>query len=303
MFLKSIAPDPIPVIKADAYGHGLAPVSRTLARAGANCLAVGTIDEAVALRQVPFGGEIISLLGPVTKEDYKKIVLYGITPFIYTWEQMACLAKAAEAAEYIKNNNSNRQISIALKFDTGMARLGFTENDVPELIHKLGSMPHVRVKMVCSHLATADDPEAREFVLTQGKKFDAICLSLRKGGMTFARVLVNSAGILAYPELHFDGQRPGISLYGSNPFWGTRWEAKGQGLLPAMEVMAPILSIHELARGQTISYGQTFTARETCRWPLLPVGTQIITPALCPTKGGCLFMAKGRPLLAGSVCS
>ena len=301
LFLKSIAPNPIPVIKADAYGHGLAPVSRTLARAGASCFAVGTVDEAVALRQVPFGGEIISLLGPVTKEDYKKIVLYGITPFIYTWEQMACLAKAAEAAEYIKNNNSNRQISIALKFDTGMARLGFTENDVPELIHKLGSMPHVRVKMVCSHLATADDPEAREFVLTQGKKFDAICLSLRKGGMTFARVLVNSAGILAYPELHFDGQRPGISLYGSNPFWGTRWEAKGQGLLPAMEVMAPILSIHELARGQTISYGQTFTAPRDMQVAIVACGYADNYSRSLSNKGWMLVHGKRAPVI-GRVC-
>jgi alanine racemase len=292
LFLKTIAPNPIPVIKADAYGHGLAPVATTLAQAGAKILAVGTVDEAMVLREVPFDGEIISLLGPVTKEDYEKIVPHKIMPFIYTWEQMAYLQ------EYIGND---RQVSIALKFDTGMARLGFTRDDVPKLINKLKSMPHVRVKMVCSHLATADDPETREFVLAQGKKFDTICLDLHKGGLSFARVLVNSAGLLAYPELHYDGQRPGISLYGSNPFWGTKWEAKGQKLTPAMEVTAPVLSVHDLSRGQSISYGQTFTAPRDMQVALVACGYADNYSRSLSNKGWMLVHGRRAPVI-GRVC-
>jgi alanine racemase len=119
--------------------------------------------------------------------------------------------------------------------------------------------------------------------------------------MTFARVLVNSAGILAYPELHFDGQRPGISLYGSNPFWGTRWEAKGQSLLPAMEVMAPILSVHDLAKGQTISYGRTFTAPRDMQVAIVACGYADNYSRSLSNKGWMLVHGKRAPVI-GRVC-
>lgn len=242
----------IPVIKADAYGHGLLQVAQVLSQAGARTFAVGTVEEAVALRAGGHAKTIIALLGPVDPAEYQTLWDANIVPFIHTLKQLKRVLGLAEGRE--------EALSIALKFDTGMRRLGFTLGDVPEIASLLKGVTNVRLAMLSSHLATADEPESVEYLASQAAEFAAIRNALKKEGFPCEANLANSAAILGHPELRFDAQRAGIALYGANPFSGTPREALGRELKPAMGVKTVVLSVHALKTGQTISYGGAYTA-------------------------------------------
>ncbi|MEW5772207.1 MAG: alanine racemase [Thermodesulfobacteriota bacterium] len=253
-----------PVVKADAYGHGLAEAARELVRAGATDLCAGSVGEAAQLLDLAPGARAVSLLGPLDRAECAEAAGRGILSFACRFEQLALLAEAARDA--------GRPARVALKFDTGMARLGFEAGDLPELLDTLAASPGLVVEMAASHLATADEPAARDFVLEQGRRFDGVVASLRAAGLPVAACLANSAAILAYPGLRLDVQRPGIALYGANPFHGTSLAGAGEGLLPAMEVSAPILQAHDLPAGRSISYGRTFTAPRDMRVAVVAAG-------------------------------
>ncbi len=255
---------PIPVVKSDAYGHGIGPVAARMAQCGASMLAVGTIGEGVALRLVPFEGGILSLLGPLLPEEYPLLWEYNIMPLVYREEQIRLLNE--------EGKKQGKPLSAALAVDTGMGRLGFAAGETGRLASLLKETKYLHLDMVCSHLATADDPENRDFVLHQAGVFTRICDELAGAGLSFTRCLANSAAIQVYPQLAFDAQRPGITLYGSNPFAGTVWEDKGQGLCPAMEVYSKIMAVHDLARGASISYGRTFYAPHDMRVAIVAAG-------------------------------
>jgi alanine racemase len=253
-----------PVVKSDAYGHGLAGAARELVRAGAKDLCVGTVGEAAQLLDVASGVRAVSLLGPLGQAECREAVARDILCFACRFEQLAMLAEAARDA--------GQSARVALKFDTGMARLGFTSGDLPELLETLAASPGLAVEMAASHLATADEPAARDFVLEQGRAFAGIVASLRAAGLNVAACLANSAGILGYPELRLDVQRPGIAMYGADPFHGTPLASAGQGLRPCMEAAAPILQVHDLPAGKSISYGRTFVAPRDMRVAVVAVG-------------------------------
>ena len=242
----------IPVIKADAYGHGLSQVAQALSHAGADTFAVGTVEEAQALRASGHARRVIALLGPVEDADYRTLWDAGIIAFFHSFEQLDKLAGQREGLE--------ETLPVALKFDTGMRRLGFGPEDVPALARRLKAMENVRLELVCSHLATADEPHALDYLLAQKETFAAIRQALSDQGLAPKACIANSAAILAHPELHLDYQRAGIALYGCNPFHGSSQASLGLGLKPAMSVKTKVLSVHPLKAGQSISYGRTFTA-------------------------------------------
>lgn len=254
----------LPVVKADAYGHGLADTARALAEAGAGALCVGTVDEAVRLLDALPGVRAVSLLGPLDDRDAAEAVGRDMLCFVYRFEQLARLAEAAAIA--------GRPARVALKFDTGMARLGFAAGDLPQILETLAASPGLRVEMAASHLATADEPAARDLVLAQHRALAEIAASLKAAGHRVAACLANSAAVLAYPFLAMDAQRPGIALYGANPFHGTAMEGLARGLVPAMEVSAPVLQVHDLPRGRSISYGRTFIAPRDMRVAVVAAG-------------------------------
>jgi len=264
----------IPVIKADAYGHGLLQVAQVLSQAGAQTFAVGTVEEAVALRAGGHAKTIIALLGPVDPAEYQALWDANIMPFIHTFDQLkrvlamalergagVCGASAATGGVKARADEGEEALAIALKFDTGMRRLGFTLADVSQIAALLKGVPNVRPVMLSSHLATADEPEGGDYVAAQAAEFLAIREALEREGFPCRANLANSAALLGNPELRFDAQRAGIALYGANPYAGTAKAALGQGLKPAMSVKTVVLSVHALKAGQTISYGCAYTAQ------------------------------------------
>jgi alanine racemase len=250
--LNAAGGNAVPVIKADAYGHGLHQTARALSAEGVHTFAVGTVEEAAALRASGLARNVISLLGPVEEGDYGALWDARIIPFIHCFQQLDALAE--------RQKGQDGPLEVALKFDTGMRRLGFAPGDAPLVAERIAAMENVRLAYVSSHLATADEPEAEAYVAAQAREFEAVRREFSNRGMAHKANIANSAAILAHPALHLDMQRAGIAMYGANPFHGTGRAELGRGLRPAMSVKTKILSVHPLKAGQSVSYGRVYTA-------------------------------------------
>lgn len=282
----------IPVIKADAYGHGLIDVAQALASCGADFFAVGTVEEAVRLRPA-VQGAIMALLGPQRREDFQACVDQDILPLVARPDQLLLLQEQAAAR--------NARLPVALKFDTGMARLGFTPSEALGLAQILRRCDRLAPEWLISHLAVADDPDQAAFVREQARRFAGIFAALHQAGFPVRASLVNSAGLLAYPDLAWDAQRPGIALYGANPFLGTALENLGQGLKPAMEVRALVMAVHPLPKGASISYGRTYAANQDRVVAIIAAGYADNYSRGLSNKGAVMLHGKRAPIL-GRVC-
>ena len=282
----------MPVVKADAYGHGMVMVSRVLAGEGVRSFAVGTVDEGLDLRKICGAIQVYSLFGPIETEDYKKIQGSGVIPFIHSWSQIRKMAKSPA---------SSRGIELGLKFDTGMSRLGFKPDDAAGLSVFLQQNSSLKLQIISSHLAHADKPGMEHKAAMQMNIFRDICRVFDEAGFRYKKSLANSAGILNCNNAWFDMVRPGISLYGGNPFTGTFWEEKGTCLKQAMQVTAPVLSVHTLPKGQGISYGHTFTAPRDMKVAIIACGYADNYPRCLSNLAWMLFQGRRLPVI-GRVC-
>jgi len=256
-------PPQLAVIKADAYGHGHIQVAKALMQDGVKVFASGSIQEACDLRQMIGDAKnrplIISLLGLIAPEDIALCLTHGIVPLIHNFAQISML-------EHLEAT-----LPIALKCNTGMARLGFNADELPSAIERLQKLPNIVPIITLSHLHSADSDHARHEIQVQGTRFAGMLHALRAVWPHIAASLGNSAGTFLAEDIKAQiGPhvcRPGIALYGCNPFAGTSLASLGQDLLPTMWVSAPIISIRTLAAGESIGYGHTFMTEKT-----IPVG-------------------------------
>ena len=294
-------PDLIAIVKADAYGHGHIPVSRALLEEGAGIFASGCVGEAVGLRrglmQETDGDDgrngrlpgIIALLGVMNTEDVRIAAENGIIPLIHCFEQTALLEKA------------RLPLAVALKCNSGMNRLGFSEHELPELLRALARMPHVRPVLALSHLASADTEQGRQSIHGQAMEFAAMLQALRRVFPSLAASLGNTAGTLLSSEIeavlgaHIC--RPGLGLYGINPFAGTSLAWLGDGLAPAMSVSAPILSVRELRAGCGMGYGHTFRADRNMRVGIMAAGYADMYPRFMSNHGQVCVKGARAPVL------
>ncbi|MDL2216727.1 alanine racemase [Desulfovibrio sp. OttesenSCG-928-M14] len=252
-------PTQMAVIKADAYGHGHIEVARRLLERGARMFASGSVQEAVALRQglgqkTPYP-VILSLLGLVGENDVELCAAHGIIPIVHSFDQLPMLERLT------------RPLSVALKCNTGMSRLGFNEDELPRLLQALAPQTIVRPVIALSHMASADTDRGPEEIARQGRIFAHMLEALRSVWPGLAASLGNSAGTLLAEHINAaigpHVCRPGLSLYGSNPFEGTSLAGLGAGLKGAMDVSAPIIALRELKPGDGLGYGHTFVAEKS----------------------------------------
>ncbi|MDR0828135.1 MAG: alanine racemase [Desulfovibrio sp.] len=265
----------MPVLKADAYGHGHIATGLELLRGGAEFFASGDVAESVALRlgltaegkDAPYV-PILSLLGLCAADDAAACVKHGIIPLIYSARQIEMLAALLPSLP--------GEIGLAIKCNSGMSRLGFDEEDLPELREALRKIPGARPLLALSHLHSADTAAGREQTRAQAGRFAAMLASLRQDWPHLAASLGNSAGTLLAPEISAQlGPhvcRPGLALYGYNPFAGTDLESLGRGLKAAMAVSAPLISERILSPGQGLGYGHTFKAGRPMRIGIMAAG-------------------------------
>ncbi|QGY40002.1 alanine racemase [Pseudodesulfovibrio cashew] len=259
---KKLHDNVIPVIKSDAYGHGLAEVARAL-KGEAETFAVGFVNEASLLRRSGCEARIFALLGPQDEADYAALWDDRV---LTAFGQMGQLEEAARLAQ------DRGPLDIGLKFDTGMRRLGFLPEEADEVVAFLKANPALNPVMVTSHLALADEPARKEAVDRQASRFSRAVDTLRGAGFDVEANLANSAGSMGHEACRHDSLRLGISLYGGNPYYGTEWAGLGEDLKPAMEVSAPVMQVHALKKGEGISYGWTHVAERDSMVAVIGVG-------------------------------
>lgn len=251
----------LPVIKSDAYGHGMIEAARELAPLGAWGFGVSSLEEGLALREAGFHQPVLLLLG-VRAAEAAQAVRARLTPVVFELGEAEALQAAARA--------QGVRLAVHVKVDTGMGRLGFTERELAPLLPRLAALENLTVQGVCSHLAAADTDD--EFTRVQLARFQAALAAFRQAGLTpELNHLSNSAALVT---MHgFGGllglARPGIMLYGSYPSERLRARVR---LSPAMRLSAQVLQVKELAAGESVSYGRTYVAQRPERVAVVGCG-------------------------------
>lgn len=266
-------------IKADGYGHGAVPVAQALADAGVDAFAVACLEEAVALRDAGIGVRIALLEGVLSREEAIEAAALGLEIVIHDRWQLDLLASLP----------ADQPLSVWFKLDSGMHRLGFPLGEAPALNAVLGLRPNWRLQGWITHLACADDL-ASPMTQAQIGAFDAAMQDLPGD-----RSIANSAGLIAWPQARVDWVRPGLMLYGASPMPGRT--AADLGLRPAMNVVSRLIAVHEIAAGETVGYGATFTCPETMRVGVVAVGYADGVHRILPTGAPVLIHDTRVPII------
>ena len=230
------------LVKANAYGHGAVQFASLMEKAGADYLAVAYPIEGIELRQAGIKSPVMVLTAGT--DSFEQIVNYGLEPGIPNMYSLRILCDVLE-------KRGMTGFPIHVKLDTGMHRLGFMSEELPELMDFLKTCQTVKVKSVYSHLAAADDPSCDEFTVEQVELFkkNADMLTESLGYRPLYHVL-NSAGIERFPQYQFDMVRLGIGIYGVSAIPGKR-------LCPVASFKCKILQVKTLKPSDgTIGYGR-----------------------------------------------
>jgi alanine racemase len=246
---KSIA-----VIKADAYGHGSITVARAL-QSTADAFGVAIVDEAVALREAGVNELVLVMEGVDSVDALEYSSAQKLAVVVHSEQQLQQLKQAKLAAP----------ISVWLKIDTGMHRLGLSPDRTHSAVDELRQSSNCDENIVvCTHLATADELESAA-TEQQIVVFDD-CVK----GLNVLQSISNSAGILASPESHRDWNRPGYMLYGNTPFSSD--VAAARELQPAMTLRSEIIAIRDVAVSESVGYGSRWKARDKSSIATVAIG-------------------------------
>lgn len=244
----------IAVVKANAYGHGAAPVARTLQDAGAERFAVAWVDEAIDLRRAGIEAPIL-VMGHAFPTEVDAIARHRLTSTVHSLEFGHLLSATALDAGV--------ELPVHLMVDTGIHREGLAPTEVVPLAHQLRELPGLRVEGLWTHMANADEFDD-SFSTEQHRQFQEVSRQLDWVPYTHA---ANSATVLRRSELHCNGVRAGLMLYGLCPP-----NTPDPGLRPVMSVRARLARVLELQPGDGVSYGLAWRAERPSTVGLVPVG-------------------------------
>ena len=278
------------VVKSDAYGHGLLPVSQTLERNGIDCLGVAYLHEALELRDEGIRLPIVILCGIQTKDEAREVVGKDLTPVLFDIRVAETLAR--ESAK------QGKRTRIHVKVDTGMGRLGISQGEIAPFISKIAALKDLELEALTSHLSSADECVG-EFTEDQLKNFKKAIETARSLGLGLPlNNLANSAGIMAHKQAHFEMVRPGIMLYGGLP----SPEFKSQVTLrTAMHFKGRVLQIRDLPDRTPVSYGRTYYTEGPRRMAVLSAGYGDGLPRSMSNRGDVLIKGKKSPIV-GRIC-
>lgn len=255
------------VIKANAYGHGAIECAKAI-EDEADAFAVASIGEAIALREAGIVRPILLLEGFFDATELPEVIANDCWLVMHSAWQVEALVKADLA----------RPISVWLKVDTGMHRLGFSPNEIPEMYAQLDASEYVDQITLMTHFANADNVVVQHTV-AQIDIFSELLQSLTVDIESVS--LSNSAAILAWNDVQKDmlkrfehdadaiWSRPGIMLYGANPLINTDAIAH---LFPVMELVSKVIAVQTIQAGESIGYGSLFTADRTTRVGIVACG-------------------------------
>jgi alanine racemase len=287
-----------PMVKANAYGHGDVQLGRYLESMGIKHMGVCLIEEGLLLRNFGVKAEILVFRG-FDREGAQKIIQYGMTPVVSSWEQIEHLEAVATSA-----------VGIHLKFDTGMNRLGFRPEEAAELYKKLWQNKKIRLKALLTHLYNGEDAvlengdsatQLRKLhdVAQVFKPFNIFCHALNSAGILSSITLSQNQNSPSNHPLKLEnwGLRPGLMIYGYNPLV----ERNQIELKPVMSLKSQAGVYRRLKVGESVSYGATWKATRESVIAVVPVGYADGFHRILSNQAQVLFAGQ-KVSVVGNVC-
>jgi len=252
------------VVKAHAYGHGTVECARALEREGAKWFGVTSTDEGLALRDGGIAGSILLMTG-FWRGDEELVIENELTPAVWQREHIERLERAAERLR-------KDFVRVHLKVDTGMARLGASFDELPQLLGMLRAAKRVKVEGLFSHLASAevvDSPQVDE----QIARFERSVGMVKQNGLTPAYLhIANTSAIATRPKAWMNFVRPGIALYGYQLPSVLEVKSFDLPVRPVLSWKTRIFSLRDVGAGQAIGYSGAYVTPGPARIAALPVG-------------------------------
>ncbi|MDR0693884.1 MAG: bifunctional UDP-N-acetylmuramoyl-tripeptide:D-alanyl-D-alanine ligase/alanine racemase [Prevotellaceae bacterium] len=286
------------MVKAFSYGSGSFEIAGLLQSRQVDYLGVASIDEGVELRKAGIRTPIM-VINP-EEQYFGKMTDYQLEPEIYnlrTWRALL---------EYINSRTAPAPpVPVHIKLDTGMHRLGFGDNDLPQLLEELakirqdgGEQPAVHIASVFSHLAASDNPQLDRFTHRQIVTFKRMAQQVKTVcGYPVCRHILNSAGIARFPEAQFDMVRLGIGLYGI----GVN-ETEQQHLKNISTLKTVISQIKQLPAGETVGYNRNHKVTREIRIGIIPIGYADGLPRKFGNGKGSVWVNEKQAPVIGNVC-
>ena len=269
------------VIKADAYGHGAVRCAQAL-EAAADGFAVACIEEALELRAAGIRAPVLLLEGFFEADELALIVEHDFWCVVHSLWQLEAIEKAALA----------KPLTVWLKLDSGMHRVGLHPADYQAAYQRLLASGKVAKIVLMSHFARADELDC-----TRSAEQVAVFEAARQG-LSAQVSLRNSPAVLGWPSIPSDWVRPGIMLYGATPFEEANPVAAR--LQPVMTLESKVISVRELPAGEPVGYGGKFVTRKPMRIGVVAMGYADGYPRHAPT-GTPVLVAGQRSQLLGRV--
>lgn len=280
----------MPVIKSDAYGHGMKWIAAELKKKPVWGFGVYECSEAALLRKQGIQNRIFLLSG-LLSESPRRAVELSLTVGIVRMRELADLDAAARG--------QGVTVPVHLKVDTGMGRFGLAPDELLEAAGRRTRWPNLIFEGLYTHMAAADVPED-PFNRKQIERFVQLLRSVRGAGWKPSLVhMANSAALVHLPETRFNLARPGIAIYGSLP--GPGAPAPHPGLRPVMSFTSRLIQIRSFMAGNSFSYGHTFTATGKMLIGLVPIGYDNGFPRSLSNRAHVLIGEKRCPVI-GNIC-
>jgi len=262
---KSSGAEVIAVVKADAYGHGIACAATVLGNAGCSFFAVSSEEEAVELRRIEAENgrhPSIIILGHIMPENAWTMAEHDILCTAVSYDNAVLLDRVMAGSPH--------KLTVHIKLDTGMNRVGFPTDDASRettvrQIQEIAGFENLRIGGIFTHFSCADTDLTGDdtgYTSLQLDRYTQTVDALTASGVNVGiRHAANSAAILGLPQAHFDAVRAGIILYGLSPS-GDKNEAVRAGLKPVMKFCSRVAHIHKVPAGDKVSYGGTYEAAD-----------------------------------------
>ena len=251
------------VVKADAYGHGLKQIAALLMQSGTDIFGVANLAEARAIRAVGKGWPIL-MLGACLPEEIETAVRDEVRPTLSTLQEARAFSDAA--------TRLHKNVSVHVKVDTGMGRLGANPEEVLALVQAIRDLPGLKLEGLYTHYASAEDDAA--FSREQARRFEQLLAQLRQAGLPIPLLHANnSAAVLHEPGTVFNLVRPGLLVYGVLP-QGKRTDTSilQKYFRPALSLKCRVSLVKTIPKGTSLSYGGTFVAPRKLRVATLTAG-------------------------------
>jgi alanine racemase len=257
----AVAPATVmPIVKANAYGHGLVEVARHLVTLGAASLGVAFLEEAVALRQAGVAVPIL-VMGGILGNQLPVFLRHGLT----------VTASSIDKLRHIDDTARDMGVTatVHLKIDTGMERIGVHYYNAHGLLERATECRHCHVEGIYSHFANSDDADLTYARLQLARFLDVLEWYDKQGIAPPVRHIANSGAILQLPESHLDMVRPGILLYGVYPAAEVRHTI---AVRPVLSWKSRVVYFKVVAPDHPVSYGSTWRTDHPVRVVTVPVG-------------------------------